>query len=223
TPKWAQSGGTDSLLIRFDDPKLKQRILKETKNNIRRRGGPESLLVVVTANPNYRNKTLLQIAQELNLSPEEAVYKVLRTKGIVRVASFNMSNYDIQQFMKMDWVTTGSDGNTGHPRKYGSFPRKYNKYVKEDRILDLPNFIKNSSSKTAEIFKIPNRGKLKEGYFADIILFNPQTFRDRADYKNAFHYAEGLEYSIINGKLAVEKGEYTNGLFGRVLRKNNVN
>ncbi|SHG81913.1 N-acyl-D-amino-acid deacylase family protein [Flagellimonas flava] len=223
TPKWAQSGGTDSLLIRFDDPKLKQRILKETKNNIRRRGGPESLLVVVTANPNYRNKTLLQIAQELNLSPEEAVYKVLRTKGIARVASFNMSNYDIQQFMKMDWVTTGSDGNTGHPRKYGSFPRKYNKYVKEDRILDLPNFIKNSSSKTAEIFKIPNRGKLKEGYFADIILFNPQTFRDRADYKNAFHYAEGLEYSIINGKLAVEKGEYTDGLFGRVLRKNNAN
>ncbi|WP_136466440.1 N-acyl-D-amino-acid deacylase family protein [Flagellimonas onchidii] len=220
TPKWAQSGGQDSLLIRFDDPTLKPRILEETKNNIRRRGGPESLLIVVTANPAYRNKTLKQIAVELNLPPEEAVYKILRTKGIIRVASFNMSSYDIHKFMRQNWVVTGSDGNTGHPRKYGSFPRKYHRYVKEKGVLDLPAFINRSSAKTAEIFKIPYRGKLKEGYFADIILFDPETFKDKADYKNAFDYAEGLEYSIINGKLAVEKGEYTNGLFGKVLRKN---
>ncbi|MGX1930570.1 N-acyl-D-amino-acid deacylase family protein [Flagellimonas sp. 2504JD4-2] len=223
TPKWAQSGGQDSLLLRFDDPSLRERILRETKNNIRRRGGPESLLIVVTANPDYRNKTLKQIAIELNLSPEEAVYKILRTKGTVRVASFNMSNYDIQNFMRQDWVTTGSDGNTGHPRKYGSFPRKYRKYVIEEGVLNLSSFINGSSAKTAEIFKIPYRGKLKEGYFADIILFNPETFRDKADYRNAFDYAEGLEYSIINGKLAVEKGAYTNGLLGKVLRKNDSN
>ncbi|WP_420399246.1 N-acyl-D-amino-acid deacylase family protein [Flagellimonas sp.] len=223
TPKWAQSGGQDSLLIRFDDPTLKPQILKETKNNIRRRGGPESLLIVVVANPDYRNKTLKQIAEELNLSPEEAVYQILRTKGIVRVASFNMSSYDIQNFMLEDWVTTGSDGNTGHPRKYGSFPRKYHRYVKEKGILDLPAFINRSSAKTAEIFKIPLRGKLKEGYYADIILFDPETFKDKADYRNAFEYAVGLEYSIINGKLAVEKGEYTNGLFGKVLRKDDSN
>nr|WP_299385163.1 amidohydrolase family protein [Allomuricauda sp.] len=218
-PKWAQSGGKDSLLIRYDDPKFKTRILKETKNNIRRRGGPESLLVVVVANPAYRNKTLHQISKELGLTPEEAVYEVLRTNGTIRVASFNMSEYDIHKFMKMDWVTTGSDGNTGHPRKYGSFPRKYHKYVKQEAVLDLPAYIRQSSSKTAEIFGIPNRGKLKEGYYADIILFHPEKFRDKSDYKNAFSYAEGLEYSIINGKLAIDQGVYTDGLFGKVLRK----
>lgn len=223
TPKWAQSGGKDSLLMRFDAPRFKQRILEETKNNIRRRGGPESLLLVAIAEPNFRNKTVGQIAKELELSPEEAVYTILRTEGTIRIASFNMTDYDIHNFMKQDWVTTGSDGNTGHPRKYGSFPRKYHKYVKEEGVLDLPDFINQSTSKTAEIFGIPNRGKLKEGYYADIILFNPETFKDKADYKNAFAYAEGLEYSIINGKLAIENGEYTNGLYGKVLKKSNTN
>lgn len=222
TPKWAQSGGKDSLLMRFDNPKLRQRILSDTKNNIRRRGGPESLLIVKVENTNYLNKTLLQISEELNLSPEETVYTVLRTKGTVRVASFNMIDYDIHNFMKQEWVTTGSDGNTGHPRKYGSFPRKYHKYVKQEGILSLPTFINGSTSKTAEILKLANRGKLKKGYFADIIIFNPETFRDKANYEDAFQYSEGLEYSIINGKIAVENGVYTKGLFGKVLRKNNT-
>ena len=220
-PKWAQSGGTDSLLYRYDSPQHRQRILAETKNNIRRRGGPESLLIVVIQNPEYRNKTLLQISKELGIPPEEAVYKILRTTGIIRIASFNMADYDIHNFMKQEWVTTGSDGNTGHPRKYGSFPRKYRKYVVDEGVLDLPTFINQSSSKTAEILGIPNRGKLKEGYFADIILFDPTTFRDKADFKNAYAYAEGLQYAIINGQIAVEKGEPSDKRHGRVLRKNN--
>lgn len=220
TPKWAQSGGKDSLLMRYDDPKYKQRILEETKNNIRRRGGPESLLVVTIAEPKFRNKTVGQIAKELALTPEEAVYAILRAEGVIRVASFNMTDYDIHNYMKQDWVTTGSDGNTGHPRKYGSFPRKYRKYVKEEGILSLAEFIHKSTAKTAEIFGIPNRGQLKEGYYADIILFDPETFTDKADYKDAFAYAQGLQYAIINGKIAVENGTYTKGLFGKVLRKN---
>ena len=120
---------------------------------------------------------------------------------------------------KQDWVVTGSDGNTGHPRKYGTFPRKYNKYVKEDRIISLTQFITNSTSKTAQIFKIPNRGKLKEGCYADIIIFNPQTFKDKANYNNAYVLAEGLEYSIINGKISVEQGTFTGALNGKVLEK----
>ena len=130
-----------------------------------------------------------------------------------------MNPKDIHRFMQQKWVVTGSDGNTGHPRKYGSFPRKYHKYVKQDQIIDLPTFINGSTSKTAEILKIPKRGKLKEGYFADIIIFNPNTFKDKANYNNAFQLAEGLEYSIINGKIAIEKGAFTKQLSGRVLKK----
>ncbi len=217
-PRWTESGGKDSLFIRFDNPELKQQILEETKQNIARRGGPDKLLIVKATDASLVGKNVLEISKSLKVSPEKAVYKALRS-GYVRVASFNMNPTDIHNFMKQPWVTTGSDGNTGHPRKYGSFPRKYHKYVKQDKVIDMATFINGSTSKTAEIFRIPNRGKLKEGYYADIIIFNPETFRDKADYNNAFQFSEGLEYSIINGKLSVEKGKFTNKLNGRVLTK----
>ncbi|NNC70796.1 MAG: amidohydrolase family protein, partial [Flavobacteriaceae bacterium] len=216
--RWAESGGKDSLFIRYKNPIFQTRILEETKKNIARRGGPDKLLIVKAPDSNSVNKNLFEISKDLNTSPEKAVYQVLE-KGYVRVASFNMNPYDIQNFMKQDWVVTGSDGNTGHPRKYGSFPRKYHKYVKQDSIINMATFIKNCSSKTAEIFRIPNRGILKEGYFADIIIFNPSTFKDKANYKDAFQLSEGLEYIIINGKLSIENGNFTEQLNGRVLKK----
>ncbi len=217
-PRWAESGGKDSLFIRYNDPKLKRRILSETKDNITRRGGPEKLLIVKADDSSFVNKDLLAVSKMLNTTPEEAVFDALQ-KGYVRVASFNMNPYDIHNFMKQDWVVTGSDGNTGHPRKYGSFPRKYEKYVLKDKIIGLSNFIINSTSKTAEILKIPNRGVLKDGYFADIIVFNPDSFSDKATYKDAFQLSEGLEYCVLNGQIVIEKGIFLEKLQGRVLKK----
>lgn len=217
-PRWAESGGKDSVFIRYDNPKLKKRLLEETTININRRGGPEKLLIVKSADSVYIGKNLLEISEELKLTPAEAAFKILRT-SYVRVASFNMNPYDIKNFMTKDWVVTGSDGNTGHPRKYGSFPHKYNEYVKGSKTINLSDFINKSSSKTADIFKIPNRGRLVENNYADIIIFNPETFKDKANYIDAFQLSEGLEYSIINGKFSIEKGEYTNKLNGNVLKK----
>lgn len=220
-PRWAESGGMDSLLIRAEDAKFKERIYKETEENIRRRGGADKLLVVQSGDSIFTGKTLNQIAEYLKLSPEEAVYTILKS-GYARVASFNMNEEDIISFMKQDWVVTGSDGNSGHPRKYGAFPRKYNKYVRQEGTMDLGSFINQSTSKTADIFRIPKRGKIKEGYYADIIIFNPETFRDTANYNDAFRYAEGLEYSIINGKLSIESGKFTGKLNGEVLKRTEV-
>ncbi|EDP70792.1 amidohydrolase family protein [Flavobacteriales bacterium ALC-1] len=217
-PRWAESGGKDSLFIRYHNKDLKQRILKDTKTNITRRGGPDKLLIVKSEDSAFIGKTLLDISKMLNTSPEEAVFKALES-GYVRVASFNMNTKDIHKFMQQSWVVTGSDGNTGHPRKYGSFPRKYNKYVKEDQVINLATFINNSTSKTAEIFKISKRGQLLEGNFADIIIFNPENFRDKADYKDAFQLSIGLEYSIINGQISIENGKFNDELNGRVLKK----
>ena len=217
-PRWAESGGKDSLFLRYNNPKFKKRILEEVKNNISRRGGPDKLLIVKVDDSIFRSKNLLEISKMLNTSPEEAVFTILKS-GYVRVASFNMNNIDILNFMKQSWVVTGSDGNTGHPRKYGTFPRKYYKYVQQEKIIDLASFINGSTSKTADIYKIPNRGILKEAYYADIIIFNPKTFKDKADYTNAFQLANGLEYSIINGKIAIDNKKYTGILSGRVLTK----
>lgn len=217
-PRWAESGGKDSLFIRYNNQKLKKRILDETNANITRRGGPDKLLIVKAVDFTIVGKTLLEISETLHISPEETVFKIIAS-GYIKVASFNMNATDITNFMKQDWVVTGSDGGSGHPRKYGSFPRKYRKYVIDDKIIDHASFINNSSATTAEIYKIPNRGKLQVGYYADIIIFNPETFKDIADYTDAFQYAKGLEYSIINGKLSIENGKFTNELNGKVLTK----
>ncbi len=219
-PRWAESGGKDSLFIRYNDPKLKQQILEDTKKNIIRRGGPDKLLIVKANDTTFVGKNLLEISRFLNITPEKSVLEILRS-GYVRVASFNMNLNDIHNFMTQDWVVTGSDGNTGHPRKYGSFPRKYDKYVKQDKIIDIATFINNSTSRTADILKIQKRGKLQVGNYADIIIFNPDTFKDKADYTDAFQYAIGLDYSIINGKISIEKGKYSNKLNGKVLIKSN--
>ena len=217
-PRWVESGGLDSMFIRYNNPRLKQRILQETKINIARRGGPEKLLIINSDDNTIAGKNLLEISKILNSSPAESVFAILK-KTQAKVASFNMIDDDISNFMKQDWVVTGSDGGSGHPRKYGTFPRKYNKYVKEENKIQINEFIKASTSKTADVLKITNRGTLKEGYFADIIIFNPKTFKDKADYEDAFQFAEGLEYSIINGVIAIEKGKATNVLPGIILKK----
>ena len=217
-PRWAESGGKDSLFIRYNNPQLKTQILEETRKNIIRRGGPEKLLIVKIDEPKFLGKNLLEISKMLKIPAEQAVYEVLKN-NYARVASFNMNTIDILNFMKQSWTVTGSDGNTGHPRKYGTFPRKYYKYVQQEKVMNVATFINGSTSKTADILKISKRGKLKEGYFADIIVFNPKTFKDKANYTDAFQLAEGLEYSIINGKLSVEDGKFTNIFNGKILKK----
>ena len=217
-PRWAESGGIDSLYIRYEKPNIKRQILEETGKNILRRGGPEKLLIVNSTDPTSIGKNLLEISKTLHISPEEAVFMILKS-GPIKVVSFNMNSNDITNFMVKPWVVTGSDGNHGHPRKYGSFSRKYHKYVKRENIIDLADFINNSSSLTAQIFKIHKRGKLKEGFYADVIIFNPNSFQDKADYENPFEFSEGLEYCIINGKLSIEKGFYNGRLNGKVLLK----
>ncbi|EAR02601.1 N-acyl-D-amino-acid deacylase family protein [Maribacter sp. HTCC2170] len=215
-PRWAESGGKDSLFIRYKNSELKERILKDTKNNIIRRGGADKLLMVRAEDSTLVGNTLFEVANLMALSPEETVLEVLKENNI-KVASFNMNTSDITNFMKQDWVVTGSDGGSGHPRKYGSFPRKYRKYVMEQKIIPLYQFINNSSSKTAEILQLPKRGKLIEGYFADIILFDSNSFTDKADYTNAYEYSHGIKYAIINGQLSIDNASYTQLKNGRIL------
>ena len=216
-PRWAESGGKDSLFIRYGDTNLRPWVLDETQQNIELRGGPEKLLIINAAQKEYVGKTLRELSETLGLPPNETVFEILK-KGYPRVASFSMDPYDVENFMKQDWVVTGSDGNTGHPRKYGTFPRKYKYYVKEGAIT-LADFINHSSSKTAQIFRMKKRGALVVGNYADIIIFDPEAFGDKADYENAFQLSEGLRYSIINGKMTIENGSFTENLNGRILKK----
>jgi len=162
---------------------------------------------------------LNQLAQEQNKPAVEVALDIIKNVGGAGVASFNMNEKDIRRFMKEKFVTTCSDGSTGHPRKYGTFPKKLHDYVVTSKLISLRFFVRNSSAYTAEWFRIPERGLIREGYFADVVVFDPNTVVDRSTYEQPELLATGMEFVIVNGKVAVENGAYTGVLAGRALKK----
>jgi N-acyl-D-amino-acid deacylase len=217
-PRWAEVGGRSEFLARASNPEVSPRLLAEMEANLKKRGGAETLLVTDARDRKLIGKRLNEIAKEMNQSPVEAALELIK-QGTVAVASFNMSEQDIARFMKQKFTMTCSDGSAGHPRKFGSFPRKLREYVYTEKLISLLFAIRNSSSLTAETFRIPERGLIRAGYFADVIVFDETTVADRATYEQPELFAVGMKYVIVNGKVAVDDGIYTGVLAGRALRK----
>jgi N-acyl-D-aspartate/D-glutamate deacylase len=218
-PRWAEVGGRGELLKRIDDPQVRPKLISEMEENLKRRGGAASLLITESRDPTLIGKRLNALATEMNKTPVEAALDIIKNVGGAGVASFNMSEKDIKRFMKEKIVMTCSDGSTGHPRKYGTFPRKLREYVFNRRLISLPFMIRNSSALTAEWFRIPERGLIREGYFADVIVFDPKTVADRATYEQPELLAAGMKFVIVNGKTAVENENFTGIFAGLALRK----
>jgi N-acyl-D-aspartate/D-glutamate deacylase len=186
--------------------------------NLKRRGGADSLLIVGGRDRQLVGKRLDAIAKQLNKTPIDAALDIIKNGG-ASVASFNMNDKDIENFMRQDWVMTGSDGSGGHPRKYGTFPRKIHEYVLNKKIISMPFAIRASSALTAETFRIPDRGRLTPGFFADVIVFDPRTISDKSTYEQPQILAVGMKYVLVNGKVAVDDGKFTGTLAGRPIRK----
>ncbi|PYY24569.1 MAG: amidohydrolase [Acidobacteria bacterium] len=220
-PRWAEAGGREQMLRRFDDPGTRPRLLTEMEQNLKRRGGAQSLLITASADSRATGKNLQQIADERHEAPLSAAIELIEA-GSNDVASFNMSEADIENFMKQEFVTTGSDGSPGHPRKFGTFPRKIREYVLKRKVVSLPFAIRSSSTLTAESLGIEERGALRVGYFADVIVFDERTIADQATYDKPELLATGMRYVLVNGKLAVEDGKYNGSLAGKALRKANL-
>ena len=214
-PRWAEADG--KLLQNIDDPALHDRLVKEMTENLRRRGGPASLLMTSAKDKTIVGKNLAQIAQERNVSPIDAALQIVRAGGS-DVASFNMKESDIENFMRQPWVMTCSDGSTGHPRKYGTFPRKIHDYVFDKHVITLEAAVRSSTSLTAETLGLKGRGLLQPGYFADVLVFDPKTYNARATYEDPTLLATGVRYLTVNGQLSIDNGNLTTTLAGRALR-----
>ena len=218
-PRWVLADDPDPR-PKFDNPQLRQRIIAEMKENMRRRGGPETLLLTF---PNKKNKdlkgmTLAQVAQKWQVTPIDAAIEIFMNGGSA-VGSFNMHPDDMATFMQQPWVMTGSDGSSGHPRKYGSFPKKLANYVLKENWIDMDAMIHRSSGLTATVFKLHKRGFLRPGYYADILVFNPEQVVDQATFEEPTKLAEGMSYVFVNGQLAIDDGQFTGQLAGRALRQ----
>jgi len=138
--------------------------------------------------------------------------------GDASVASFNMNEKDIVNFMKQDFISTDSDGSDGHPRKYGTFPKFFHEYVAQKHVMSLPMAVRRSSSRSAQMLGFNERGVLAPNYFADVIVFDESSFADRSTYEKPTLLAVGMKYVLVNGVITIDDGKYTGATAGRVLK-----
>jgi N-acyl-D-amino-acid deacylase len=212
-PRWAQDGGRQAMLTRFGEPETLARIRTEMRENLRRRRGPDAVLITSGA---ARGKTLADIAKTRSIDPVGAASDLLRAEE-VRVVSFSQDETMVEAIMRRPWVMTGSDASDGHPRMYGSYARKYAHYVKGRGVISLRDFIERSSTLAADRFGLEGRGHLRAGAFADIVMFDPARYAARADYVQPALFAKGIDTVIVNGVVAIEDGAPTGAAAGRAL------
>jgi len=217
-PRWAEAGGGDSLRARIADPTTRARLVKDMEDNLRRRGGAQTLLMTSTRDSTILGKRLDAIARERKTTPIEAAIQIILNGGS-SVASFNMNEKDIEKFMVQDFITTDSDGSDGHPRKYGTFPKLIREYVLTKHVLTMPQAIKRSSSTNAKLLGFTDRGSLLPGFVADVIVFDPETISDKSTYEQPTLLAVGMKYVLVNGVLTIDDGRYTGATAGKPLRR----
>jgi N-acyl-D-amino-acid deacylase len=218
----------ENFLRRLDSPEAREKIKQDIAHEIDRRGGPANIIIYEFPNQDYIEKSLAQIAQMRNEGPVDAAIWLqlngLERPGGARMRGFSLAEIDVEHIMRQEFTATCSDAGTvalgdgiPHPRFYGTFPRKIRRYVFERGVITLAFAIRSMTSLPAQIIGLKDRGWLKENYWADIAIFDPEKIADRATYVNPHQYAEGVPYVLVNGELVVDGGKFTGKLPGKVL------
>jgi len=239
-PPWAHDGGDKAMLARLKDPAMRARIRKDMEtptttwdNEWQEIPGPEAILISVVANPKLlplQGKTLKQVATDRNADPIDVLMDILiDDEGFTSNAVFAMSEPDILLALKQPWTSVDNDSQGAapdgilgkehpHPRAYGTFPRILRQYVREDRALTLEEAIRKFTALPAQKMKLADRGVLKAGMWADVVVFDPDSIRDMATFEEPNHLAVGMRYVLVNGVPVIAEGRMTNALPGKVLR-----
>jgi N-acyl-D-amino-acid deacylase len=238
-PAWAHEGGSAKLVERLKNPITRERIRKDLltpskdwDNEWQEIPGPEAVMIGVAQNPKLvplQGKRLSEIAKLWNKDPMDALFDFLIEDPFADVAVFGMSQPDVTLALQQPWVAidndssgTSPDGILGqehpHPRAYGTFPRILRKYVREEKALTLEDAIRKFSALPAQRLRLTDRGVLKTGMWADLVVFDPATVRDLATFDNPNQLSEGMEYVLVNGAPVIEQGKMTGAFPGKVLR-----
>ncbi len=238
-PPWAHDGGTAKLVARLKDPAARARIRKDMltssnawDNEWQEIPGPDAVLITQVLNPALKplqGKRLSEIAKMWNKDPMDALLDFLIADPDSSVAVFGMSQPDVTLALQQPWVSIDNDSEGSspegilgeahpHPRAYGTFPRILSKYVREDKVLTLDDAIRKFSALPAQRMHLADRGVLKQGMWADVVIFDPATVHDRATFENPNQLSEGMQYVLVNGVPVIEDGKTTNAHPGKVLR-----
>jgi N-acyl-D-amino-acid deacylase len=239
-PQWAHDGGAAKLVERLRDPASRARMRKDMEtpstewdNEWLEIPSPESVLIGVVQNPKLlplQGKTLAEIAKLWNKDPMDALFDLLiEDKAFTYVAVFGMSEPDVALALQQPWVSidndssgTSPEGILGqehpHPRAYGTFPRILRKYVREEKKLTLEDAIRKFSALPAQRMRLTDRGVLKQGMWADVVIFDPATVHDLATFADPNQLSQGMEYVLVNGTAVIDQGKMTGAKPGKVLR-----
>ncbi len=239
-PPWAHDGGDAKLIERLKDPATRARIRKDLEtpsgnwdNEWQEIPGPEAVMIGVVQNPElkkYQGKRLSEVAQMMHEDAMDALFDLLiADKGFTACAVFGMSEPDVALALQQPWVSidndssgTSPEGVLGeehpHPRAYGTFPRILRKYVREEKKLTLEEAIRKFSALPAQRMRLTDRGVLKQGMWADVVVFDPETVRDVATFDDPNRLSEGMDFVLVNGVPVIEGGKMTGALPGKVLR-----
>lgn len=215
----------DAIRPRLSEPPSAEQLMKEVAENIRRRGGPSSIVIASGRGAEGQaGKSLQQIADARGVSPTQVAVDILMGGG-ASIVSFNMSETDVALFMRQPWTMMGSDGDLSlpgpsrpHPRGHGAFARKLAVYVRERHVQAIEDAVRAMTSLPARVFGLIDRGDLRPGAVADVVLFDPATIQDRATYEDPLAMATGVQWVLVNGQVAVANGAPTGLLAGQVLR-----
>jgi N-acyl-D-amino-acid deacylase len=239
-PPWAHDGGDAKLIERLKDPATRARIRKDMEtpskdwdNEWQEIPGPEAVMIGVVQNSElkqFQGKRLSEVALAWNKDPIDALLDVLiEDKAFTECAVFGMSEPDVTLALQQPWVSVDNDssgtspeGILGeehpHPRAYGTFPRILRKYVREEKKLTLEDAIRKFSALPAQRMRLTDRGVLKQGMWADVVIFDPKTIHDLATFDNPNQLSQGMEFVLVNGMPVIEGGKMTGALPGKVLR-----
>jgi N-acyl-D-amino-acid deacylase len=240
-PPWAHDGGDAKLIERLKDPAMRARIRKEMEtpskdwnNEWLQVTGPESFLIGAVQNPKLlpiQGKTIAEIAKLWNKDPIDTVFDILvQDEAFTQVAIFVMSEPDVTLALQQPWTSvcndsqgTAPDGLLGkehpHPRAYGAFPHILRKYVREEKKLTLEDAIRKFTALPAARMRFADRGVLKAGMWADVVVFDPDTIHDVATFEKPNQLSEGMRYVLVNGIPVIEEGKMTNALPGKVVSR----
>jgi len=223
-PRSAQVGGREAMMKRVTG-ELRDEIRAQVKDNIARRGGADTLMISrYRPDPSLEGQRLSDLAAKAGVPPEEYALQLLE-KGDASLVSFNMSEDDIELIMRQPWTMTCTDGDLvemgvgkPHPRAYGAFARKLKRYVRERNTIDLATAIRTMTLLPAAVFGLRDRGQLRSGAFADLLIFDLSQVNDAATYQDPHRLSEGFTDIMVNGQWARRDNQFTTALAGQVLR-----
>jgi N-acyl-D-amino-acid deacylase len=232
-PIWSREGGNEKLMARLQDPELLPRIKSETLKKVDMIGSWDSVMIAsveLEKNRPLQGKTVAEIAKQTRQDPFDFVRSlIIEEKNRVDMSGFAMSEENTARILAHPLSMIASDASAKapygplshskpHPRTYGTFPRVLSKYVREDKVLSLPEAIRKMTSLPAARFGLKNRGRVAKNFMADLVVFDPDKIKDKATFSDPHQYPEGVEYVLVNGKVVIERGEHTGELPGMILR-----